>query len=169
MQAELRKWDAGDAEDIARFANNPNVARNLRDAFPYPYTLQDAKTYIEGCLTAEETGKLCRAIAVDGRAVGSIGVFPGSDVYRKSAELGYWLAEEYWNRGIMSAAVRQICREVFEKYGIARIYAEPFAYNLGSGKVLENAGFILEGVMRNGVFKNGKLFDYCMYALLRPE
>ena len=169
MKAELRKWDIGDAENLARFADNPNVACNLRDAFPHPYTLEDARAYIQGCLSGDEARKLCRAIVVDGRTVGSIGVFLGSDVYRKSAELGYWLAEEYWRRGIMSAAVKRICREAFEKYDIVRIYAEPFAHNLGSRRVLENAGFTLEGVMKNGVFKKGKICDYCMYALFRHE
>lgn len=98
---------------------------------------------------------------------GSIGVFVQTDVYEKSAELGYWLSEEYWRQGIMTAAVRQICREAFARFDLLRIYAEPFAHNRGSRRVLEKAGFTCEGTMRNGVFKNGQVHSYCMYALLR--
>ncbi|MGE4485118.1 MAG: GNAT family N-acetyltransferase [Oscillospiraceae bacterium] len=169
MNFILRKWRAEDSADVAHFANNEKIACNLRNVFPYPYTMQDAKNYVEGCASNSEAEQLCRAVTVDGKAVGSIGIFLGSDVYSRSAELGYWLAEEYWNRGIMSAAVKQICEEAFERFDIVRIFAEPFAHNLGSRKVLENGGFALEGIMKNGVFKNGTVFDYCMYALLRPD
>ena len=104
---------------------------------------------------------------MDGHAVGSIGIFCGSDVYEKSGELGYWLAEEYWGQGIMTEAVKQICREAFEKFDIVRIYAEPFAYNAGSRKLLEKVGFSQEGVIHQGVCKWGKIHDYCIYGLLR--
>lgn len=168
MSFILRKWKTEDAGDVAHYADNEKIARNLRDAFPYPYTLQDAEKFVGNCVSSDETKQLFRAIEVDGAAVGSIGIFLGSDVYCKSAELGYWLAEEYWNRGIITDAIRQICEEAFEKYDVVRIYSEPFAYNTASRKALEKAGFSLEGVMKNGVYKNGKVFDYCMYALLKP-
>ena len=167
MNFQLRRWRAEDAADMARCANNEKIARNLRDVFPYPYSLEDAQAYLSGCLAGEENCQLCRAIVVDGRAAGSIGVFRGSDVYSRSAELGYWLAEEHWGRGIMTAAVRQLCRETFEQWDVARIFAEPFAENLASRRVLEKAGFVLEGVMHHGVYKCGKLRDFCMYALTR--
>lgn len=165
---KLRKWNIEDVASVARFANNEKIACNLRDVFPHPYTENDARYYIESCINSSEEKQICRAITVDDRAVGSIGVFLGSDVHQKSAELGYWLAEEYWNKGIMSAAVKQICANAFNKFDIVRIYAEPFAHNAGSRKVLENAGFALEGIMKNGVYKRNQVFDYCMYALLRP-
>lgn len=107
------------------------------------------------------------AIVVDGHAVGSIGIFCGSDVYEKSGELGYWLAEEYWGQGIMTEAVKRICREAFEKFDIVRIYAEPYAYNIGSRSVLEKAGFSLEGTMKRAVCKWEKIYDCCIYALLK--
>jgi ribosomal-protein-alanine N-acetyltransferase len=156
MDFELRKWRPEDAESAARYADNKHIADNLRDAFPFPYTLQDAENYIKCWTSDDETKRLCRAVCVDGKAVGSIGVFPGGDVYRKSAELGYWLGEEFWNRGIMTAAVKQICKEAFERFDIVRIYAEPYAHNLGSRKVLEKAGFSLEGVMKNGAYKTAR-------------
>ena len=167
MQFELRQWRIEDAPGVAHYANNDKIAQNLRDAFPHPYTLENAKSYLENCIAGEDD-ILCRAICVKGEAVGSIGIFPCSDVYRKSAELGYWLAEEYWNMGIMTEAVRQICSKAFKMFDIVRIYAEPFAHNFGSRKVLEKAGFAFEGTMKSGVYKNGQTFDYCMYALLKP-
>ena len=167
MEFELRKWKIEDADDIAHFANNEKIAANLRNVFPYPYSLADAKAYIEGCIKAGDDNSLCRAIVVDGRAAGSIGVFLGQDVYCRNAELGYWLAEDYWGRGIVTEAASQICKAAFDKFDIVRIFAEPYAYNIGSRRVLEKAGFSLEGTMKQGVFKNGKIFDYCMYAVLR--
>lgn len=167
MDIKLRKWKIEDISSVARYANNEKIACNLRDVFPYPYTENDAKRYIESCINSSEDKQLSRAITVDDVAVGSIGIFLGNDVYSKSAELGYWLAEEYWNKGIMSAAVKQICTDAFDRFDIVRLYAEPFAHNTGSRKVLENAGFTLEGTMKYGVYKRNQVFDYCMYALLR--
>lgn len=164
---ELRKWRLEDVQDVAHYANNEHIAANLRNVFPYPYTLEDAKAYVSSCVENDEERQICRAIIVDGHAVGSIGIFCGSDVYEKSGELGYWLAEEYWGQGIMTEAVKQICREAFEKFDIVRIYAEPFAYNAGSRKVLEKVGFSQEGVIRKGVCKWGKIHDYCIYGLLK--
>lgn len=167
MDFILRKWKLSDAKDVAHFANNKKIADNLRDAFPHPYTLKDAQEFIGNCLSADESEKIFRAIEIDGKAAGSIGVFKGSDIYRKSAELGYWLAEPFWGRGVMSAAAAQICAEAFYKLDIVRIFAEPFATNAASRKVLEKAGFALEGVMKNAAVKNGQIIDYCMYALLK--
>ena len=165
----LRPWRRADIEAVAEAADNPNIAANLRNIFPSPYTLADAKWFVEDCIAQGETRQLMRAIAVNGRAAGSISVARKDDVYEKSAELGYWLAEDYWGRGIMTEAVRQICREAFDRFDILRIFAEPFAENLGSRRVLEKAGFVCEGTMRRGVYKNGRVQFYCMYALLRGE
>ncbi len=169
MGFELRKWTIEDVASVARHANNEKIACNLRDGFPFPYTENDAKYYIESCIYNSEERQLCRAISVGGMAVGSIGIFLGNDVYQKSAELGYWLAEEHWNKGIMSTAVKQLCSDAFEKFDIFRIFAEPFAHNIGSRRVLENVGFTLEGTMKNGVYKRGQVCDYCMYALLKTK
>lgn len=165
----LRKWRKEDAEVIVKAANNPNIAANLRNTFPYPYTLEDAKWYVEDCISKEGEKQITRAIVVDGKAVGSIGIFVQSDVYEKSGELGYWLSEEYWGRGIVSRAVESLCKEAFDTFDIIRIYAEPYDYNTGSRGVLEKAGFTYEGTMRNGVYKNGKIYSYCMYSILREE
>lgn len=169
MNFTIRPWRMDDAASIVPYADDPAVAANLRDIFPSPYTLADAETYVRSCLERESAGQLCRAIVVDGKAAGSIGLFLGNDVYRKSAELGYWLGRPFWRRGIMTAAVRQICEEGFAAWDIVRICAEPYAGNAGSRGVLEKAGFTLEGVLRRSVFKNGRLLDSCVYARLREE
>ena len=169
MEVTLRKWQIGDGPSIARYGNNPKIAANLRDGFPYPYTLADGRAFVERCIGGDETLQCCRAIVVDGEAVGSIGVFLQTDVYRKCGELGYWLGEPFWGQGIMTRAVEEICDHVFANYDVARIYAEPFAENVGSRRVLEKAGFALEGTMRWGAVKNGRLMDWCMYAKLKGK
>lgn len=169
MEFILRAWKKEDAESVAVAANNERIARNLRNVFPHPYTLAAAEWYVNDCIAHGEEHQITRAIVVDGKAVGSIGIFVKDDVYEKSGELGYWLAEEYWGKGIMTEAVKRICREAYEKFYIIRIFAEPFAHNMGSRRVLEKAGFTCEGIMRDGVYKNGKVYSYCMYSLLKDE
>ena len=169
MDVMLRPWRPEDAPSIARHADDPQVAANLRDVFPCPYQLSDAEEFIRLGRAAEPEQAIFRAIVVDGQAVGSVALTRGTDVCRRSAELGYWLGRAFWGRGIMTKAVEEMCRTGFEAWDIVRIYAEPFAHNAGSRRVLEKAGFALEGVMRCGIWKNGRLRDYCMYALLRPE
>ena len=165
----LRPWQLEDAGDVASAANDPKIAANLRNVFPTPYTLADAEWFVDDCVSKEGGRQITRGILIGGRAAGSIGVFVKDDVYEKSAELGYWLAEEHWGKGVMTAAVRQICREAFERFDIIRIFAEPFADNLGSRRVLEKAGFTYEGTMRDGIYKNGAVHSYCIYSLLRRE
>lgn len=165
----LRKWEEKDAKSVALVADNPHIEANLRNAFPNPYTIEDAKWSVNDCIEHEGKNQITRAIVVDNKVVGSIGIFIQKDVYEKSGELGYWLAEEYWRQGIVSSAVYELCKEAFTKYDIARIYAEPFEKNAGSRGVLTKAGFTYEGTMRNGVYKHGVLQSYCMYSLLREE
>lgn len=167
MEFELRKWRNSDADSVAKYANNINIANNLRNVFPYPYTIKDAKWYVNSCTSNDEIRQCTRAIVVDGEAVGSIGIFIKDDVYCKSGEIGYWLGEPFWNRGIISEAIKQICDFVFQKYDVVRIFSEPYAGNLGSRKVLEKAGFELEGILRKSVYKNGAIFDSCIYSLIK--
>ena len=169
MSFLLRPWRTEDAEDLAKAADNPKIAANLRNVFPSPYTLADANWFINDCISKGDSHGLTWAIEVDGKAAGGIGVTLLNDVYEKSAELGYWLSEEYWRQGIMSQAVQIICRKAFKTFDIIRIFAEPFAYNAGSRGVLEKAGFTYEGTMRNGVYKNGQVYSYCIYSILREE
>lgn len=167
MDFTLRPWRPEDAQELVIHANDPLVAQNLRDAFPHPYALADAEQFVSCCIAREGQGQLLRCIEVEGKAAGSIGLLLGEDVYRRSAELGYWLGRRYWRQGIMSRAAEQICREGFAAWDIVRIHAEPYAANAGSRGVLEKAGFRLVGVQHQSVYKNGALLDSCIYERLR--
>lgn len=133
----------------------------------FPSTLEDCKKLVESFSCNDETQQYCRAIVVNGKVVGSIALFRRDDVYCKSAEIAYWLGEPFWGKGIVSEAIKQICQIAFEQYNVVRIFAKPYAHNTGSRKALEKAGFVSEGLMKKGVYKDGKFFDYCMYALVK--
>ena len=167
MNCILRKWQMSDAKALAATLNNEKILNNLRDGLPFPYTEQDACDYISTMLSADETDTFAYAITQNDRAVGSIGAFRQGNIHRQTAELGYYLAEEYWGRGIMTEAIRQLCGIVFDTTDILRIYAEPFAYNTGSRRALEKAGFRYEGTMKNNAVKNGKVLDMALYSLTR--
>lgn len=167
MNCVLRKWRLSDAKALAAALNNETILNNLRDGLPFPYTEQAAEAYITAMLSADENDTFARAITVDGRVVGSIGAFRQGNIHRRTAELGYYLAEEYWGRGIMTDAIRQLCGLLFETTDILRIYAEPFSHNTGSRRALEKAGFRYEGLMKSNAVKNGKVTDMTLYSLTR--
>ncbi len=169
MICKIRKWALSDAKDLAAALSNTKVQDNLRDGLPYPYTEQDGVNYITSMLCADENETFAFAITVDGGVIGSVGIFRQGNIHRQTAELGYYIAEEYWGKGIMTEAVKQICKYVFEKSDMIRIFAEPFAYNIASCRVLEKAGFQYEGTLRNNAVKNGKVIDMKMYSLLKEE
>lgn len=169
MICRIRKWKLSDATDLAMAISNKKIQNNLRDGLPYPYTEQDGANFISDMLSADENETFAFAITIDNKVIGSIGVFRQGNVHRLTAELGYYIAEEYWGRGIMTEAVRQTCEYVFDNSDIIRIYAEPFAYNIASCRVLEKAGFQYEGTLRNNAVKNGKIIDMKMYSMLKAE
>lgn len=169
MKCRIRKWELSDAKDLAAALSNKKVQDNLRDGLPYPYTEQDGKDFIFAMLSADGNETFAFAITVNNIVIGSISIFRQGNIHRQTAELGYYIAEEYWGKGIMTEAVRQICRYVFDKTDIIRIYAEPFAYNTASCRVLEKAGFQYEGTLRRNAVKNGKVIDMKMYSLLKEE
>lgn len=167
MTCKIRKWELSDAKDLAMALSNRKIQDNLRDGLPYPYTEQDGADYIIAMLCADEHETFAFAITVDDKVAGSIGVFRQANIHRQTAEMGYYLAEEYWGNGIMTEAVKQICEYVFNKSNIIRIYAEPFAHNIASCRVLEKAGFQYEGTLRRNAVKNGKIIDMKMYSLIK--
>ena len=169
MNCKIRKWKLTDAKDIAVALSNKKIQDNLRDGLPYPYSEQDGIDFISSMLSANEDETFAFAITLDDKVIGSIGVFRQQNIHRQTAEMGYYIAEEYWGKGIMTDAVKQICEYVFKNSDILRIYAEPFAYNIGSCRVLEKTGFQYEGTLRNNAVKNGKVIDMKMYSLLREE
>lgn len=154
-----------DAAALVRHADNPNIARNLRDLFPSPYAHADARAFLGR--SVEESPVTNFAIEVDGEAAGGIGVHLDADVYRRDAEVGYWLGEAYWGRGIATDAVRAVTAYAFERFDLVRIHAEVFARNVASARVLEKAGFALEGRLRARVTKEGETLDALLYALVR--
>lgn len=161
----LRDWSHDDAFRLADIANNEKIYANLRDAFPHPYTLENARDYINSCL--QNTNALLCAIEYNGVLAGSIGAFFMTDVYRKNAEIGYYLAEEFWGGGIMTKAIKAISTYVFNNYDILRIYAEPFERNIGSRRALEKAGFFHEATLKKNVVKNGHIENTCIYSMLK--
>ena len=169
MNCKIRKWELSDARDLATALSNKKIQDNLRDGLPYPYTEQDGKEFISAMLAANENDTFAFAITVNGKVIGSIGAFRQGNIHRQTAELGYYIAEEYWGKGIMTEAVKQLCDYVFSNTDIIRIYAEPFAYNIGSCRVLEKAGFQYEGTLRSNALKNGNVFDMKMYSKLKTD
>lgn len=167
MKYEMRKWRLSDAEELAAALNNKRILNNLRDGLPFPYTEQDGRDYIIAMLSANENDTFAYAITAEDHVIGSIGAFRQSNIHSRTAELGYYLAEEYWGRGVMSGAIRQLCDLIFQTTDILRIYAEPFSYNAGSRRALEKAGFRYEGLMKNNAVKNGKVVDMALYSLTR--
>ena len=163
----LRPWQRSDVDSLVRHANNRNVWRNLRDHFPHPYTRSDARRWIRACLAQEP--KMHFAVAVDGAAVGGIGFRLGEDVHRISAEIGFWLGEELWGRGIMSEAVPAVTGHGFSRFGLQRIHAAVFEWNPATMRVLERSGYTREARLRNSVLKDGRIIDQILYAKTRKE
>lgn len=167
MICKIRKWKLSDAANLAAALSNKKVQDNLRDGLPYPYTEQDGIDFISAMLSADKNDTFAFAITIDDKAIGSIGAFRQSNIHQLTAELGYYIAEEYWGKGIMTEAVKQICEYVFSVSDIIRIYAEPFAYNTASCRVLEKSGFQYEGTLRKNAVKNGKVLDMKLYSKIK--
>jgi len=165
-ECRIRDLVQNDAPALARYADNRNIARVLRDLFPSPYSEADARNFI-GRITREEP-HLAFAIANEDEAFGVIGYIPGQDVYRYSAEIGYWIGEEYWGRGIMSRAVDAFSVYLFDTFAFNRLFAGIFSSNPASARVLQKAGYCREGILKAHVLKDGKLQDELLYARLRP-
>ena len=167
MDCAIRKWRLSDRERLAEMVNNRRVQDNLRDGIPYPYTPEDGEEYILDQLAADETKTFAFAITLGDEVIGSIGVFRCDNIHFRTAELGYYIGEPYWGKGYATHAVKQICGYVFANTDILRIFAEPFAHNTASRRVLEKAGFQLEGLLRSNAVKNGVVLDMAMYALVK--
>ena len=168
MDKIIRKWRLEDAKDLAGMLSNKKIQDNLRDGLPYPYTEKDAQAFIQDMLAADSTKTFAFAIINDeNKAIGSIGAFRCENIHRQTAEMGYYLAEEYWGKGIATEAVKQLADHVFNQTDIMRIFAEPFSTNRGSYRVLEKSGFQFEGTLRKNAVKNGEIKDMQMYALIK--
>ena len=167
MHIDIGEWQvrshcADDAESLTRYANNRNVSRNLRDAFPFPYTLADATEWLGHAI--ERSPESNWAIASATEVIGGIGLTFGSDVHRRSAEIGYWLGEPFWGRGIATAALIAVTEYAFAEHDLARLHAGVYEWNPASARVLEKAGYVLEGRLRKSVTKDGQTIDQLVYA-----
>ena len=161
----VRDWTAGDLDSLVRHANNRKIWIHLRDRFPYPYTEATGRGFLAHVASTEP--KNVWAIEVDGEAAGGIGIVPMSDVERVSAEIGYWLGESFWKRGIVTDALRAVTAEALREFDLLRLFALPFADNAGSIRVLEKAGYALEGRLKQSAIKDGKVKDQLLYAAYR--
>jgi ribosomal-protein-alanine N-acetyltransferase len=161
---EVRSWIAGDVPALVVHANNRNIWINLRDRFPHPYTKSDARAFIREACRAEPESNF--AIAVDGAAIGGIGFQLQSDVDRVSAEIGYWVGEAHWGRGIATEALVAVTQHAVERHGLTRLFALPFAHNATSCRVLEKAGYVREGYLRRSAIKDGLVLDQIQYAFV---
>ena len=164
----LRPWSIRDATQLAAIANNKNIADNLRDGFPFPYSINDARNWLNMILP-ENLPPRFFAITVDALLVGSIGIVSKEDIYRKNFEIGYFLSEEYWGKGIATKAIKAATSYAFNDFDVVRVYAEPFADNQGSRRALEKAGFTLEATLKRNVIKNEIIKDSCIYSVLKED
>jgi len=163
----VRSWRENDAPSIASHANNRRVWINLRDRFPHPYTLDDARAFIQAARASDPETMF--AIVVGDAGVGGIGVTLHDDVERVSAEIGYWLGEPFWGRGIVTEALTALTARAIHEHGLTRVYALPFDGNVASVRVLEKAGYVCEGRMRRSAIKDGRVIDQLLYAYVVTE
>jgi RimJ/RimL family protein N-acetyltransferase len=167
QEFKLRPWRLEDLGSLVHHANNWNIAKNLTDAFPHPYTEESGRAFI-AMATKDDLTRIF-AIEVDGQAVGGIGIHPQSDIHRMNAEMGYWLAEPYWGRQIMRRAVRQMVEYGFQHFELDRIFARPFGTNIGSQRVLESAGMQFEAHFTKTLYKSGEYLDEIFYGIRRAD
>ena len=167
IQFKLRPFRADDLSNLVKHANNGNIANNLTDQFPHPYTLEHGRAFIATAMSSHPANIM--AIDVAGEVVGAIGIHPQNDIQRLNAEMGYWLAEHLWGKGMMTEAIRRMVNYAFENFAIDRIFARPFGSNLASQKVLEKAGFTQEARFSKTLIKNGEKQDELYYAIRRSE
>ena len=163
-RCDIRSWEPGDLRSLVHHGNNRKIWVNLRDRFPFPYTFKDGAAFLKHARNASP--ETFFAIAVNGVAIGGIGVALQHDVERVSAELGYWIGEEFWGRGIVSEAVPVLTSYALGTYGLTRIFALPFAHNTASCRVLEKSGYALEARLRRSAMKDGHIVDQCQYAFV---
>ncbi len=164
----LRPWQKSDLKELVQIADDKSISDNLRDAFPFPYTYKDAENWI--ALTEKNNNPiLFFAITFNDKLIGSIGIVLKEDIYRKNAEIGYFIGKQYRGKGYITLAIQAILSYIFTNFDIIRVYAEPFATNKASRKVLEKNKFICEAVFKQYVIKNGLIQDSCIYSILKSD
>jgi RimJ/RimL family protein N-acetyltransferase len=165
MNVVLREWKKSDAAALAKIANNRKIWDNVRDRLPYPYTKKDAKEWL-ALVKKQKEPPTTFCVEADGELAGSIGITLKEDVFRKTAEIGYFVGEEYWGKGIATEAIRQMVDYIQKKFDVIRIYAEVFEFNKGSMKALEKNGFYLECIRKKAAIKNDVIVDDYVWVKL---
>lgn len=167
MDINIRNWKIEDAKNLAKALNNKKVLDNLRDGLPFPYTVSHAQDFIDAMLKADKNNTFTWAITADDKAIGCISMFRKENVHRLTGEIGYYIDEEYWGKGIATKVIKQVCGYIFSSTDIVRIFAEPFSFNTASCKVLEKCGFTCEGTLRKNAIKTEKIIDTKTYAIIK--
>jgi len=167
MQLLLRPYQQSDINDLVKHANNINISKYLTNKFPFPYEKRDGEAFIE--LALSHTPLQIKAIVVNGEVIGSIGVHQLADIYSKSAEIGYWISEDFWGNGIVPLAVKEMLTYGFETFDIERIFARTSHTNLASQQVLKKAGFVFEAELKGTIFKNGEYYDELIFGFRKHQ
>ena len=167
MKVSVRPWINGDEIDLVTQANNVKIFNNVRDLFPHPYTINDGIKWIKSNLDIIPAKNM--AILVDDKIAGSIGLKLQEDVYRKNAEVGYFLGEQYWGKGLTTIALKKFIEYTFNTFPVTRLFAPIFEYNIASIKVLEKNGFKREGYFKKSIYKNGEYFNEVILAQLKED
>lgn len=169
MNCKIRRWQMNDAKGMAAILSNKKITDNLRDGIPYPYTQENAKEYLDSILSADMNRDFSFAVIYDDKLAGSIRIYRQENVHYRTAELGYYLDEKLWGKGIMTCAVKQAVEYVFDNTDIVRIFSDVYDYNTASCRVLEKCGFECEGVLRCGAVKNGRMVDLKIYSIINED
>ncbi|MEE8138709.1 MAG: GNAT family protein [Thermoanaerobaculia bacterium] len=171
MRLEIGNWAIRglrrqDAPALVKYANNRKISTQLRDRFPFPYTEKDAMAWLQR--VSQEDPEVSFGIASPLELIGGIGLELQEDIYRRSAEIGYWLGEPYWGKGIATLAVGALTDWAFAELGLVRVFATVFESNPASARVLDKVGYSCEGRLRQSITKEGQTFDSFLYAAIRP-
>lgn len=167
MQLTLRPYQPSDVESLVKYANNFNISKYLTNKFPFPYEKKDGEAFIQLALSHDPLQ--IKAIVLNGEVIGSIGVHQLSDIYSKSAEMGYWIAEDFWGRGIVPLAIKEMLQYGFATFDIDRIFARTTHTNLASQQVLKKSGFIFEAELKDTIFKNGEYYDELIFGFRKNQ
>jgi ribosomal-protein-alanine N-acetyltransferase len=167
MQLILRPYQPSDIDNLVKNANNFNISKYLTNKFPFPYEKKDGEAFIQLALSHDPLQ--IKAIVLNGEVIGSIGVHQLADIYTKSAEMGYWIAEDFWGKGIVPLAVKEMLKYGFETFDIERIFARTAHTNLASQQVLKKAGFVFEAELKDTIFKNGEYFDELIFGFRKHQ
>lgn len=169
MEFELRRWKERNIPHLVKHGSHPSIADMMTDPFPSPMTEEASRLLVDSWLNADDSRVLCRAVLIDGEAVGGVSVTLLDGIHCRTGELSFWLTPSLWGNRIATCAVRQICAEAFGLFDIVRIQAQPLARNKAARCVLNNAGFSFDGLLRQSICRNDSVQDGCMYSLLRSD